>query len=75
MVFTDEQLVADVLDSASLREGEQPYLFDAGGYSPLPDADVLAFVTALPVGCIVLVPEESDEVQFSKTELGRVLSY
>ena len=75
MVFTDEQFVADVLDPANLREGEQAYLFDAGGYSPLPDTDVLAFVASLPVGCVVLVPEESDEVQFSKTEHGWVFSY
>ena len=75
MMFTDKQFVAAVLGSASLREGEQAYLLDVGGYSPLPDSDVLAFVTSLPVGCTVFVPEESDEVQFSKTELGWVPSY
>ncbi len=75
MVFTNEQFVADVLGSTSLREGEQPYLLDAGGYSPLPDTNVLTFVASLPVGCVVLVPEECDEVTFSKTELGWVPSY
>jgi len=74
-MFTDEQFVVAVLGSESMREGEQACLLDAGGYSPLPASDVLAFVAALSVGCIVLVPEEGDEVQFSKTELGWVPSY
>jgi hypothetical protein len=74
-MFTDEQFVTDVLGSASLREGEQAYLLDAGCYSPLPDSDVLAFVASLSVGCVVLVPEESDEVQFRKTALGWEPSY
>lgn len=69
-MYTDEQFVADVLDFASWA-----CLLDAGGYIPLPTTDVLAFVASLPVGCVVLVFEEFDEVQFSKTEQGWVFSY
>lgn len=77
MPYTDDQLISEALDPAAWVSGERPYVYDERGAdsTALPDVNVRDFIEALPLGSTVFVPEELDEVMFTKTELGWVPSY